>query len=134
MPELIDWTMLTDPMLKYFSGHATYTGAFRVKNLPKGERVMLNLGEVNNTCKVWINGRYTGGAWTAPYIVDITDAVNKGNNIVKVEVTNNFVNREIGDKIYSDNKKLTITRISHAATDPLQPSGLIGPVTVYSLR
>ena len=132
MDRLTDWTELTDPDLKYFSGHGIYTSSFKAKKLPKGKRIVLDLGQVDNICTVSINGTSVGGAWTTPYVIDITDAVRKGNNSIEIDVANNFMNREIGDLVYPDNKKLNITRILHKATDALQPSGLKGPVRILS--
>ncbi len=130
MEQLTDWTALSDPELKYFSGHGIYTTAVKVKKPAKGKRVVLDLGEVDNICEVKVNGVPVGGAWIAPYTIDITEAVRKGINNIEIDVANNFMNREIGDLVYPDNKKLNITRIQHKTTDPLQPSGLKGPVRI----
>ncbi|MBP5498948.1 MAG: hypothetical protein J6X81_06250 [Muribaculaceae bacterium] len=126
--ELKDWTELTDPVLKYFSGHGIYSTTFKLKKMPKNGQILLDLGEVDNTCRVKVNGVDVGGAWTAPYVIDISGAAVKGINTIEIDVANNFMNREIGDKVNPSQARLTSNRNSYESTSPLQPSGLKGPV------
>ncbi|MDR1171329.1 MAG: hypothetical protein LBL24_02630 [Bacteroidales bacterium] len=75
--------------------------------------------------KVKINGQYAGGAWTAPYRVDITQLAKEGDNTVEVEVCNTWMNRLIGDQILPEKDRRVQSGNSHwRAESPLQPSGL----------
>jgi hypothetical protein len=65
--------------------------------LPGEGKIFLNLGELAAMAKVYVNDKYAGGVWTSPWQLDITNLVTKGENNLKVEVVNTWVNRLIGD-------------------------------------
>jgi len=110
----------------------------------------LNLGKVKNLARITLNGKDLGTVWTAPWQIDITSAVRKGNNELTVEVVNLWVNRLIGDEQFPDDgihdgkypewllkgekrksKRFTFTTHKHyKANSPLYESGLIGPVKI----
>ncbi|MDP4240967.1 MAG: glycosyl hydrolase, partial [Bacteroidota bacterium] len=94
---LQDWTTSRDERIKYYSGTATYNCKFHLDNINEGKKVMIDLGSVIAMAKVTVNGMYVGGVWTAPYRLDITKMVKQGENDVKIEVVNTWVNRLIGD-------------------------------------
>ena len=48
--------------------------------------------------KVFVNGKLAGTLWKYPFSIDVTDALKKGNNDVKIDVANLWVNRIIGDQ------------------------------------
>ncbi|MGQ1783641.1 glycosyl hydrolase [Saccharicrinis sp. GN24d3] len=98
--QLIDWTTHSADVVKYFSGTAIYENEFLMdrKMLADNQRVALDLGEVNIAAKVFINGKDLGVIWMAPYRVDVTDALKRGKNTIKIEVTNQWTNRLIGDE------------------------------------
>ena len=52
------------------------------------EEIILRLGKVANVATVRVNSIACGTAWTAPYEVDITDALRNGTNVLEVEVVN----------------------------------------------
>jgi hypothetical protein len=132
MDKLSDWSQSADAGVKYFSGIATYTNT--VHALPdwfgKGAHLLLDLGEVKNLAAVTVNGKEVGEAWHAPYRLDITSALEPGKNEIQVKVVNAWVNRLIGDE-QPGAAKFTFTDVKpYKADSPLQPSGLLGPVTV----
>jgi hypothetical protein len=93
--------------------------------------VVLDLGEVRETARVWVKGKEMGVAWKRPFVVDVTSAVVQGSNSLKVQVTNLWPNRIIGDQSLPAGKRFTHTNITKFTKDsPLMPSGLLGPVTV----
>ena len=52
----------------------------------------LSLPNVKDIAHVWINGKDCGIAWTAPYEVEITGALQKGKNKIEIEVVNTWHN------------------------------------------
>ncbi len=94
--DLFDWSQSDDPRLRYYSGTVTCRTAFRLKRLPKGARVVLELGEVHDVAAVRVNGRDCGTAWTAPYEADVTEALRKGENTLVIEVSNTWANALLG--------------------------------------
>ena len=91
--QLFDWSRHQDPRVQYFSGHARYTTAVKISNkkMLKG-RVWLTLPEVKDIAHVWVNGKDCGLVWTAPYQVEVTQALKKGNNKIEIEVVNTWHN------------------------------------------
>jgi len=156
LPELISLHQHSDPGVKYFSGTATYSKQISV---PSGattgdRRLYLDLGWVHVVAQVHVNGRDLGLLWKPPFRADITNAVRSGENKLEVLVTNQWVNRLIGDeqlppeneyapggniKVIPDwylqgkpkppGGRTTFATWKHFDKDsPLLASGLVGPV------
>jgi hypothetical protein len=133
--KLISWPESEDKGVKYFSGRAIYTKSVDVRPewIGKGKHLWLDLGEVRNLAQIEVNGKSLGIVWHTPYKVDISSAVKPGPNQLVVKVTNAWVNRLIGDQQPDATTKYTFTANTPYKSDsPLQPSGLIGPVTISS--
>lgn len=126
-------TESADPGIKYFSGIAAYRQTFTApRGLKPGAQVMLDLGQVGDIAQVFVNGQEVGYAWKAPYRVDVTRAIHPGKNALEVRVADKWVNRLIGDA-QPGAKKITYTTLpTYKADAPLQPAGLIGPVTLLA--
>lgn len=130
--QLTDWTQNEDVRIKYFSGSANYQTEVKLEKIPTG-KLYLDLGKVYAMAKVRINGKDVGGVWTAPYRVDITDAVQQGNNQIEVEVVNTWLNRILGDLRLPEKERRVISHTSPwKAETPLQKSGLLGPVRIVT--
>ena len=129
--KLEDWTQRSEPGLRYYSGIATYRQTF---DLPPAATVRLNsplyldLGRVEVMARVRVNGKDCGVAWTAPWRVDITDAVQATGNRLEIEVANLWPNRMIGDAVSPAKTYSKTTYRPFKASDPLLPAGLLGPV------
>lgn len=131
-PALQDWTESTDPSIRYFSGKAIYTNRITLDELPQ-KALYLDLGKVMVMAKVKINGQYVGGVWTTPYRLPVGDFLRKGENLIGVEVVNNWRNRLIGDASLPEKERGTWTNVNPWNADsPLQSSGLIGPVEIQA--
>ena len=131
--QLTDWSKHADDAIRHYSGTADYLQSFRYKVKKKpGQRVFLELGQVNNLAEVELNGQPVGTAWTAPYRLDITEAVRQGPNQLRIRVTNTWANRLIGDAALPVEQRRTslTTAPAPAATKPLLPAGLLGPVVI----
>lgn len=132
---LEDWTVSADEQIKYYSGTAVYSNRFNLTELPKKEQVLIDLGKVSAMAKVTVNGTFVGGVWTPPYRLDISKAIKPGENEVKIEVVNTWVNRLIGDQNLPENERKTWCLVNpYHADSKLQASGLLGPVTISSAR
>ena len=117
--------------IRHYSGTITYSNSFNLDSLPDGKRVYLNLHNVVAMAKVKINGKYAGGVWTPPYRVDITDAVRADTNGIEVEVTTTWKNRIVGDlNLPEEERRTWVAYQPWTADEPLQKTGLIGPVTI----
>jgi len=135
MQNLVDWSASKDEKIRYYSGTAVYKNTFELNNLPSGETLYLNLGKVGIMAEVKVNGQPAGGVWTAPWQVDVTGLVKSGKNTIEIEVVNNWLNRLIGDsRLPEKDRKTWINVNTIKLSDPLQPSGLIGPVTIKAVK
>lgn len=136
---LESWTKLGTEA-EAFSGSATYTLEFDNPNA-KTESWSLNLGDVRESAKVWLNNQFIGTTWSVPYKLNL-GKLKKGKNTLKIQVTNLSANRirnkelkgeewkifyEI-NMVDKDYKKFDATKWS-----PM-PSGLLGPVTITPLK
>ena len=133
-PVLESWTKSDDRFIQYFSGTAVYTTEFSVNSKLRtpNSKLLLDLGEVWNLAQVTVNGKTFDPLWNPPFRVDITDAVKKGRNDLKIEVVNTWVNRLIGDlNLPEAERKSWISINPHTAQSPLRPAGLLGPVELF---
>lgn len=129
---LTDWSANTDTLIKYYSGTATYVKSFDW-NGNNSSAIWLDLGEVANIASVRLNGKDCGVAWTAPFRVDISKALEKGKNTVEIEVSNTWHNRLIGDNRLPQNQRVTFTTAPFRLDGrPLEKAGLLGPVEILS--
>lgn len=126
--------MNSDPGVKYFSGIGTYTKTFDAPaGLAKDSQVWIDLGDVKNLAEVSLNGKTLGTVWHAPYRVNVTSALKPGANELVVKVTNAWVNRLIGDEQPGATRYTFADVKPYRAKSPLLASGLLGPVSVYSI-
>ena len=109
LPKLISLHLHSDPGVKYFSGTATYSKNFMLPNnsLTANQHWFLDLGEVAVIANVSINEKSFGNLWKRPYRIDITSALRERNNILEIQVANQWVNRLIGDEQFPDPDKFT---------------------------
>jgi len=143
-PELISWTKRPEDGIKYYSGTATYTKSFDLKNntdkkMHKPKRLFLDLGNVKDVAEVRLNGKRLGVLWCAPWRVEITGAVKPTGNVLQVDVVNLWANRVVHDLSLPVDKRLTKTHEVFRfdmlnVNTPLLESGLLGPVKVYAAK
>jgi len=126
---LISWPTSSEPGIKYYSGTATYEHTLETPAHLGGAELWLDLGEVHELAEVKVNGVSCGIVWCPPFRVNISRAVQPGQNQLSVEVVNFWPNRIIGDASQPVEKRLTRTNIRNlTANTPLEPAGLLGPV------
>ncbi|WPU92059.1 glycosyl hydrolase [Mucilaginibacter sabulilitoris] len=132
---LTDWSVNPNDSIRYYSGSAVYHNVFNLSAVKNGEHVFLNLGMVRAIAKVTVNGVDVGGAWTAPYKVDITKALKNGENSLEIRVVNTWVNRLIGDsKLPLSERKTWLANNRFRPENLLESSGLLGPVSVTVIK
>lgn len=132
--QLIDISTHPDESIRYYSGTIVYDKQISIDQLPAGN-IYLNLQDIGVTAKVTVNGQYAGGVWTPPYRLDISEWLHKGENQISVEVTTTWQNRLIGDSRLPEQERTTWTACNGwSEKDPLQKSGLIGPVTLEVVK
>ncbi len=147
-PSLSDWSKNEDEGIKYYSGTAIYRKKFNFNSNLDERKFYLHLGEVKNIARVKLNGKDLGVIWTAPWQVEITNALVEGANHLEIEVANLWINRLIGDEHFPDDgikngkwpewlvnktprptKRFTFSTYKFYTKDsPLVKSGLLGPV------
>jgi hypothetical protein len=133
------WTAQAGNAYRNFSGTALYRLEFDAKGLT---RALLDFGEIAHTAKVRLNGRPAGTCWAPPHRIDLRGLLEKGKNVLEVEVTNLAANR-IADL---DRRKvewkafheINFVNIDYQPFDasvwPAHPSGLLGPVELIPIR
>lgn len=128
--ELFDWSKSELQDVKYYSGHVAYETTFKHKGKPEGN-TYIDLGEVENIATVYVNGQLCGTAWRAPYLVDITKALKKGKNTLKVVVVNTWANALQGNDLGTPPFEGIWTNGKYRrASKELLPAGLLGTVKV----
>jgi hypothetical protein len=139
--ELGSWTELARPAGQSFSGTAHYRLEFDAPAAPADDW-LLDLGEVRETARVTLNGRFLGTLWSLPMKVRAAGALKSRGNVLEIEVTNLPANRvrdldgrKLPWKIMKDINlpDLRYQPLDASLWDPL-PSGLIGPVRLVPLR
>ena len=53
----------------------------------------IDLGDVRESARVYINGQFIGCAWSVPFVLDCKNTLKKGDNEIRIEVTNLPANR-----------------------------------------
>ena len=136
LDSLSSWSDSSDTGIKYFSGTGSYIRTIDASPdwLKKDAQVWLDLGDVKNLAEVTLNGKSLGVVWHAPYRVNLTGALQSGKNELSIKVTNSWVNRLIGDEQPDAKVKYTFADVKpYKASSPLLPSGLLGPVKIYTV-
>ena len=133
---LTDWTKHKDPGIRFYSGKAAYRTTFEIDDDPADKRLAIELGQIKDVgiAKVKLNGTNLGVVWRPPFRVDVTKAVRPGDNELEIEVVNSWRNRLIGDRELPADKRFTRTNIVVTKNWKLEPSGLLGPVTLNTDR
>jgi hypothetical protein len=137
LTKLVSWTTLKDTATQSFSGTVAYRNTFTLPAVNAKEYV-LDLGEVHESARVWINGKDAGIMWSIPFQLRVGALLKPGKNEIRIEVANLMANRIK----YMDEQKIPWRRyheinfvnINYKDFDAsgwnLQPSGLIGPVVL----
>jgi hypothetical protein len=137
LSKLISWTDLLDTKAGSFSGTGVYSTTFKLPVKNAGEYI-LDLGVVDESAHVWINGQDAGIIWSIPFTARIGKFLRQGNNTIKIEVANLMANRirdmDIKGIKWRNYHEINFVNINYRPFDASkwkpQPSGLLGPVTI----
>ncbi len=127
--------------IKYYSGTAVYHKIFNLDFESQNDKqYFLQLESVKDVgiAEVKINGKDKGILWTKPFRIEVGQELQRGENTLEIKVVNSWYNRVAGDQIFPDKKQYTKTNIvlindfrgRPRQAIPLEPSGLLGPVTI----
>ncbi|MHA1689602.1 MAG: glycosyl hydrolase [Promethearchaeota archaeon] len=123
---LIDWRKI-EP-LKYCSSKGTYTTTFELPTdfFRENYHFYLSINRVHDVARIFVNDQEVETLLSYPHEVDITNALKKGKNTLKIEVIPTLRNRLTG---YA--KKGGTSWKNHKKKS-LMPAGLIGPVLIQT--
>lgn len=74
-------------------GTGVYTTSFKLSAEDSRRNWQIDLGDVRESARVYINDIYVGCAWAVPFVLDCKNALRKGRNTIRIEVTNLPANR-----------------------------------------
>ena len=94
LDNLQTWETLSDEA-RVTMGTGVYetTVNLKKKDLKDATAWKIDLGDVRESARVYINGEYIGCAWSVPYVLDCKNTLKKGKNTIRIEVTNLPANR-----------------------------------------
>jgi hypothetical protein len=125
-----------------FAGAARYVIEFNLPDGAKADDWRLDLGDVRETAKVFVNGTEVDQLWSLPFSTRVGAQLRPGPNEIALEVTNLSANRirdlDIRKVPWKNFYEINFVNINYRRFDaskwPLQPSGLLGPVQLVPLR
>ena len=129
--QLFDWSSSPRKEIKYYSGSATYEAGFPLK-VSSDKRVWIELNQVHDIAHVYVDGNDCGIAWTAPYRLEITQALKKKKeHQIRIVITNTWANALMGnDKGQAPFNGIWTNAKYRRKSDRLLPAGLLGPITL----
>jgi hypothetical protein len=138
---LKSWTDFGLLHAESFAGAARYKREINIKG-PLPEHWFMDLGDVRESARVWVNGEPAGVLVAHPFRLDVSAYLREGKNEISIEVTNLSANRirDLDIRGIEWKKFYDINIVSHlyepfdASVWPLKPSGLLGPVKLIPYR
>ena len=93
LDNLQTWETL-DEQTRITMGTGVYTTHVKLskKDNPTAEWT-IDLGDVRESARVYINGQFIGCAWSVPFVLNTNHALKEGINEIRIEVTNLPANR-----------------------------------------
>ena len=95
LDKLQTWETLDNDSARVTMGTGVYTTHIKLskKDLKDAQSWQIDLGDVRESARVYINGQFIGCAWSVPFVLDCKQALKKGDNEIRIEVTNLPANR-----------------------------------------
>ena len=137
------WETLSYDSLNTLMGTGVYETTFNLSSADAARgSYQLDLGDVRESARVYINGTYVGCAWCVPFTLDFDGLLREGENSIRIEVTNLPANRiaeydrqGIQWRKFNEINVVDINykRTIYADWTPM-PSGLNSYVRIYTLK
>ncbi|MGM9698292.1 MAG: glycosyl hydrolase [Prevotella sp.] len=119
-------------------GTGVYETTFNLSKADAAKGWTIDLGDVRESARVYINDKYIGCAWAVPFSLNCKNALKKGKNTLRIEVTNLPANRiaDLDRKgvVWRKMKEINVVDINYKKTsyanwEPVA-SGLKGKVVL----
>ena len=134
------WESLPVDSLNELMGTGVYETSFSLsaKEVKNGA-YRIDLGDVRESARVYINDTYVGCAWCVPFTLDFDNLLHEGENTIRIEVTNLPANRiaayDRRDVKWRKFNEINVVDINYKRTTyggwtPV-PSGLNSYVRIY---
>ena len=127
LEELVDLGSADDRDLRTFGGTVTYRTTF---SLDRTRPMKLDLGEVHGVADVTVNGQPVGVRWWGEPLLDVTDELKEGENVLEVKVATVLFNL---CRSMEDNPVATRWVNMSGRKEPVE-AGLVGPVELYPVE
>ena len=94
LDKLQTWETL-DEKTRVTMGTGVYTTHLNLKkkDLADAHAWTIDLGDVRESARVYINNQFVGCAWSVPYVLSCDNVLKEGDNLIRIEVTNLPANR-----------------------------------------
>lgn len=139
MAEPRTWETLDDDSVRVTMGTGVYTTTVDMSRKEASRSWRMELGDVRESARVYVNNHLVGCAWAVPFTLDCGRTFRKGRNEIRIEVTNLPANR-IADMDrrgvrWRKMKEINVVDINYKKTtyegwEPVK-SGLNGKVELY---
>ena len=142
LPRLTTWETLPADSLNELAGTGVYETTFDIARRDTTATMRLELGDVRESARVFLNGVPVGVAWCAPFAIDFSgELLAEGKNTLRIEVTNLPANRiaayDRRKVAWRKFKEINVVDINYKKTtyDGWQPvpSGLKGRVRLLRM-
>ena len=74
-------------------GTGVYSTILEMTREQAAARWAIDLGDVRESARVYVNGSFVGCAWAVPFVLECGDVFREGKNDIRIEVTNLPANR-----------------------------------------
>ncbi|MBD0296577.1 MAG: glycoside hydrolase family 2 [Flavisolibacter sp.] len=109
-----------------FCGTIIYRNNFKVAG--KTNMEWLDLGKAFGVSELFVNGIHAGAKWYGRRIYPIGKFIKNGNNVIEIKIVTTMGNYL---KSLTDNRIAQFWTNEGRTTQPLQSTGLLGPVLIY---
>ena len=125
-----------------FAGTARYETEFEIPAGIAADDWQLDLNDVRETARVFINGQQVDLLWSLPFRTKIGAFLKPGKNTLAIEVTNLSANRirdlDTRKVVWKNFYEINFVNPHYEKLDAsiwtIMPSGLLGPVTLTPLK
>ncbi len=93
LDSLQTWETLGNDSAAVMMGTGVYTTKIRLTKRDLQGQWQIDLGDVRESARVYINGKFIGCAWSVPFVLDCQNTLKAGDNEIRIEVTNLPANR-----------------------------------------